>query len=178
MKIYIKIAPTTNKQQHQTNNNTKQTKNMKLTKQLQELESYISKHETTNTNVSSATVGWQIAHSFKVILYIMNSLEKSDPKAYKNKFNLAKIIIFWRGKIPRGRGNAPRIVRPKEEELSMEGIKQQFAQIQEGLVMLAQLPSNAYFTHPYFDDLQKKDAIRFMEIHTDHHLKIIRDMLR
>ena len=108
---------------HALHHNTTKTTNMKLSNQVQELGSYIPKHETTNTAVSSATVGWQLAHTFKVILYTINALKKSDPKAFKKKFSLLKMIIMGTGKVPRGKAPAPKMVLPNEEELSIEGIK-------------------------------------------------------
>jgi hypothetical protein len=35
-----------------------------------------------------------------------------------------------------------------------------------------------YFSHPYFGDTKKKDVIPFLEMHTDHHLKIIKEILQ
>lgn len=150
---------------------------MKLSKLVQELESYIPKYETTNTAVSTSTVGWQIAHTFKVLVSIINTLEKSEPKTYQKKFNFIRTIILWSGKIPRGKAKAPKIVRPKEAELTLEALKEQVAVAQQALEKLVQLPSNTHFSHPVFGDLQKKDAIRFMDIHTQHHVNIVRDIL-
>jgi hypothetical protein len=34
-----------------------------------------------------------------------------------------------------------------------------------------------FFEHPYFGKLKLKETIRFLEIHTQHHLDIIRDII-
>jgi len=37
---------------------------------------------------------------------------------------------------------------------------------------------NAHFNHFIFGALNKNRTIRFLEIHTNHHLKIIKDILK
>ena len=44
------------------------------------------------------------------------------------------------------------------------------------LVDLETLNANSYFTHPYFGDLNLKKTIWFLNLHTNHHLKIIKDI--
>jgi hypothetical protein len=34
-----------------------------------------------------------------------------------------------------------------------------------------------FFEHPYFGKLKLKETIRFLEIHTTHHLSIIEDIV-
>jgi hypothetical protein len=38
------------------------------------------------------------------------------------------------------------------------------------------LPKNAFFKHPFFDHLNKKDTYKFLQLHTIHHLKIIEEI--
>lgn len=42
---------------------------------------------------------------------------------------------------------------------------------------LAFLPANKFFEHPYFGKLKLKQTITFLEIHTNHHLEIIQDIV-
>ncbi len=40
------------------------------------------------------------------------------------------------------------------------------------------LPENVYFNHHVFGMLTKKQTLRFLEIHTKYHLKIVNDILK
>ena len=44
--------------------------------------------------------------------------------------------------------------------------------------MIKKAHHNAYFRHLIFGNLNKKRTIRFLQIHTAHHLKIIQDILK
>ena len=46
------------------------------------------------------------------------------------------------------------------------------------ILELKSVSNDHYFEHPYLGKLKKKDTIRFLEIHTNHHLKIIDDILK
>jgi hypothetical protein len=46
------------------------------------------------------------------------------------------------------------------------------------LLELESISNNHYFEHPFLGKLKKKAAIRFLEIHTNHHLKIIEDIIK
>ena len=41
---------------------------------------------------------------------------------------------------------------------------------------LETLNANSYFKHPYFGDLNLKKTLWFLNLHTNHHLKIIKDI--
>lgn len=151
---------------------------MKLLKAIEELESYVDKASLVNEKISKSTIGWQIGHTLKVIYGVAKTVEKSDPKKYKRKFNLTRTIIFLTNKIPRGKGKSPKTVRPKEEEMTKEALLNLTKECKEALRSMQNVAPNAYFDHPYFGLLNKNQAFRFLEIHTEHHLKIIRDITR
>ena len=43
---------------------------------------------------------------------------------------------------------------------------------------MKELHANSNFKHPYFGVLNLKMTKRFLEIHTNHHLKIIKEILQ
>jgi hypothetical protein len=147
----------------------------KLRKQLDELESYIPQLEVRNEAISASTVGWQIEHDLLVISSVIEGVKRSDPTKYKWRFTFFKYVIFWRGVIPRGKVGAPKLVTPGE--ITQETLEAHIALCRLRLDELEQLGAGHYFTHPFLGDLKKKEAIPFLFIHTEHHLKIIREML-
>lgn len=150
---------------------------MKILEQaVSKLASFNSQFESNNQAVSQASVGWHIAHSFLVINSIVTALKKSNPSDYKWKFSLPHLYVSIRGDFPRGRGKAPDRVVPREE-INLQNLQQLADQTTQALAEIPSLPNNAHFKHPLFGLLNKKATIRFLEIHTRHHSKIIDDIL-
>ncbi len=148
-----------------------------LTRQLHELKDHVQHFEISNERVSAANVGWHIEHSLLVIDGVIESLSKSDPSTFKAPFNLKKIIIYLLGKFPRGKARAPKSVRPKTEVYSQEELSAHVETSTKNVPSLYQLEPKAYFKHPIFGNLALNDSIRFLEMHTEHHLRIIRAIL-
>jgi hypothetical protein len=147
----------------------------KLRKQLDELESYIPHLEVRNDAISASTVGWQIEHDLLVISSVIEGVKRSDPAAYKWQFKPLKYVVLWRGVIPRGKVGAPKLVTPGE--ITQDTLQAHIILCRQRLVELEQVEAGNYFTHPFFGDLKKKETFRFLYVHTEHHLKIIREML-
>jgi hypothetical protein len=149
----------------------------RITSYINQLESHIVKQDIKNPKVSESTIGWQIDHSLKVINSVLKSLQSSDPSLYKNNFSLLGKFFFVLGFFPRGKAKAPKYVRPPETILENDLI----AQIQlakTNIKTIATLDKNVFFKHPIFGNINKKRVHRFLELHTNHHLKIIRDILK
>lgn len=146
-------------------------------KQLAELESYIPQLEKTNSKITHSTVGWQIDHSLRVIRGVSKQLEVSNPNEFKSKFSWTKFVIMTTKHIPRGKAKAPKSVR-NENEITKESLYDFLEKTKLQVAKINDLDKKSHFPHPYFGNLNKKEAIRFIKIHTEHHLKIIRDMLR
>ncbi len=143
---------------------------------LHKLESQISKHENFNLQVSQSTVGWQIEHSLLTINGIVNAIQQSNPKDYKWKFSFIKMVVLTTKKIPRGKAKAPKIVVPKTE-INKDDLQLHVNTTRETIKGLETVSEDHFFPHPYFGNLKKKDTIRFLEIHTKHHLDIICDIV-
>ena len=144
---------------------------------LAEIESHIPQRNQENILVSKATVGWQLDHTLKVFNAVSLALKNSNPKDYKRQFNYWRSLLFPLGYIPRGKVKAPKIVLPPEV-ITKEDLKAQLQTAKNFLDVLKTLPNNAYFRHFIFGMLSKKQTFRFLEMHTKHHLKIIRDILK
>ena len=141
------------------------------------IQDYISQSDVINLNVSKVSVAWHLDHILKTINVICKSLEASDPKAYKSNFNLTRVMIYAWGDFPRGIAKAPRVVRPPEVILT-DDLHRQIDQAKKSLKAVESLDEKVHFEHPYFAILDKKRSMRFLKIHTGHHLKIVRDIVK
>jgi len=148
----------------------------KLLKQIKELESIIPNQEDYNPEISKSNVGWHIEHILLTNKMIIEAVEKSNPANYIWSFKLSRILVFTINKIPRGRAKAPKVVAPKtyDEQTLLEHLKIVTLKIQG----LENMSSDKYFDHPYFGNLRLNKTIKFLEIHTKHHLEIINDIIK
>ena len=149
----------------------------KLNKFIDRLEEHSLVHHKINSKVSNASVGWHIEHSLKVIIQIVEAVEKSNANEYKWKFNFKRYLIWAINHIPRGTGKAPKVVLP-EGEITVESLEHSIAKSRAVLGKIDKLKQNNYFKHPYFGDLNLKPTIKFLGLHTNHHLKIINDIIK
>lgn len=150
---------------------------MVLKKQIKEIEELISYHQISNKNISSGGVDWHLDHVLRVVNGVSSALKNSDPLQYKWRFNWKRSYIFILGFIPRGKARAPKTV-VAEGDILKEDLIAQVEKAKARLELFANLADNSYFNHPFFGDLNKRRTIKFLEIHTDHHLKIIKDILQ
>ena len=148
----------------------------KLSNLVDELASYIPQSELRNDQVSASNIGWQIEHSLLVISSVIEGVKRSDPSKYKWSFRPFKYLIFWRGKIPRGKSKAPKFVIP--DTFTAESLQNHIDSCRAKITEFESVGAGHYFSHPYFGDTKKKDVIPFLEIHTEHHVKIIKDILK
>jgi hypothetical protein len=104
----------------------------KLNTLLIKLESNIPHYEKLNTAVSAVAVGWHIEHTLLVTVNIIEALKKSNPKEYKWQFDIKRFFVFATGKIPRGKGKAPKSVLP--ETLNATHLKKKLMQQKQKLM--------------------------------------------
>ena len=144
---------------------------------LPELANYIADYNQSNKAISEVSVGWHIEHSLLVIKQITATVAQSEPKLYKSKFNVKRFVVFLTKTIPRGKAKAPKVVIPSEE-ITVDLLQESLKNTYQAITYLKDCEANQYFMHPFFGQLNKKQTIKFLEIHTEHHLKIIRDILK
>ncbi len=148
----------------------------KISQQISEMEALIPKIAFVNEKVSAASIGWHLEHTLMVLERSLTALPSSVIADFKPKSSFRKTIILFTKKIPRGVAKAPKGVRPIPEEISNENLNSRISSVKKLLEAIPSLPSQHFFPHPFFGDLKLKQAIRFLEIHTNHHLKIMREM--
>jgi hypothetical protein len=144
---------------------------------LSELEQNIKHVDAINTTVSQASVGWHIEHTLLTLNGITSALIHANSETYKPTFNFNRLLVFTINKIPRGRGKAPERVQPKNT-ISVETLTQHIINTRENIKILETLDKRQYFAHPFFGHLRLSKAITFLNIHTKHHLSIIKDIVK
>jgi len=142
-----------------------------------ELAMYIPNYNQSNTAISEAAVGWHIEHCLLVIKQIISTVAQSDPLLFKSKFNIKRFFVFLSKTIPRGKAKAPKVVIPTEE-ITIDSLEVSLTNTYQAITYLKDCEEHQYFMHPFFGQLNKKQTIKFLAIHTEHHLKIIRDILK
>jgi hypothetical protein len=141
---------------------------MNLLSLIDELERKVPDHDKSN---------WHIEHTLLVINGITNTLEKSDPSKYNWSFRPIKYLVFTLNKIPRGKGKSPKVVSPTET-ITKDSLQNHFDRTRLKVEALNRIPKSHFFPHPYFGNLRLKQAKKFIEIHTNHHLLIINDIVK
>jgi hypothetical protein len=144
---------------------------------IEKVENYIPQRDSIKLEVSKADVAWQLDHILKTINRVSEALGKSNPEKFKSSVNAMRTITMTSGYIPRGRAQSPDIVKPPDV-IYTEDIHAQVKEAKANIMKLKLLDENSYFKHFVFGNLNKAQTIRFLEVHTNHHLKIIKDILQ
>jgi hypothetical protein len=149
---------------------------MSLDNQIKELEDVILYHNQTNHKVSTKNVGWHIDHAFRVIIAVTHALKQSNPRGYRYSFHWGRQLMLLTGSIARGKAKAPRMVIAKRD-VNSKSLEVIHRLTKEAFTDLQKLDPKAHFRHQYIGRINTQQSIRFLEIHTKHHLKIIQEIL-
>lgn len=95
--------------------------------------------------------------------------------------SLAGHVLLWAGCLPRGRGRSPKRFVPPDE-ISRAALEEQVAASRAALDGLeACAPRMKHLSarqrHPVMGMLNATQWMRFARIHTEHHVRILRDIL-
>ncbi|MDA9317088.1 DUF1569 domain-containing protein [Polaribacter sp.] len=148
-----------------------------LENSLKRLESYIPYIEKSNSKISKANVAWQLDHSLKVFNGIATVLQESDPNLYVDNFSLMGKVLLQLNYIPRGKAKAPKYLASPEIILK-EDLLTQLVLAKAHISAIEKLDKNAFFKHPLFGNVNHARAFRFLKVHTHHHLKIVKAILK
>ena len=78
---------------------------------------------------------------------------------------------------PRGSARAPKVVT-SDTIVPKDALSEQLSLAKNNLIDFKTLPNESYFKHPYFGLLNVNMSLKFLVIHTLHHLKIVRDIVK
>lgn len=148
-----------------------------LDKEFSAIKHYISLKDKENVSVSKANVAWHLDHSLKVINSVCTTFKASKESEYKREFNVTRLLIFALGFFPRGKVKAPKQVMPPTI-IEKKDLENQLNEAIENIEVIKNLHPHQNFVHPIFKQLNRKQTLEFLKLHTVHHLKIIKDMLR
>ncbi len=149
---------------------------MAVEEQIKRLSSLISEMEKRNEAVSKVKVGWHIYHALLVIVKVVRTLEKSELSKKPLDTSMFQRMFFLLKMIPRGKAIAPKAVRPPEsfKEEDLNSLADIALSVLSGVPEISAL---AQFNHPRVGMLNRDKTVKFLGIHTAHHLKIIDDIL-
>ena len=147
----------------------------KLITLVDELYRESNRAEKSSIEVSKATVGWHIAHSYLVIIKSCENLLSNTNRASKNPKWLRQEVFFLLRKIPRNKIEAPDFVVPIDD--SQKEIKRLYDQAMSLLLQIEQ-NKDGYLSHPFLGPIKPKRVPFFLRIHTAHHLQIIREIIK
>ena len=137
----------------------------------------LNKSNLRNKIISNWSVGEHIDHICNVVSSIDRTLRDSDPNLNSEKFNFGKLFVLTFGYIPRGRGKSPNDVLPniKIDSIELRDKINLIGGIRDGM---NNLNHGHWIIHPIFGVLKCKNALKFTDIHTRHHVKIINKIMR
>ena len=130
--------------------------------------------------VSGWSIGQQIDHILKVLDAGQRFLAESDTTLPRG-INLTGRLVFALGWIPRGVGKSPKGVVPADEipgDLAERAARLRRAYCETPLPETVLADPKPVLPHPYFGGLSASEGLRFLGIHTHHHLKIVADIRR
>lgn len=126
--------------------------------------------------VSDWSIGMHVQHCCLAMLGFCESLIASTPPTPDSKFSLVTAIVFFSGRIPRGRGRSPDGGLPRQD-ISPAELGVLLDQSGRILNEVHDLNPQAWSQHPVFGVLDRDKTLRFLRIHNRHHLRIISDIV-
>jgi len=133
--------------------------------------------------VSHWSIGQQVDHVLKVLEAGQRFFGGSQepPARLSSGMNLTGHLLLALGWIPRGVGKSPRGVLPADrtvDDLAERAARLRSFYCDTPLPEAVLADPTPVFPHPYFGGLTTLQGLRFLGLHTRHHLKIVADIRR
>lgn len=131
-------------------------------------------------NLSQWSTSEHLDHIARISLSMLRGMLRTDLAPLPKPINFLGRTILAIGWIPRGKGKAPEKFRgvrvPTETLLTTIGEVESVAATVDADELRAR--KIACIPHPRFGGLTPSEALRFIAVHNEHHLRIIRDILK
>jgi len=129
--------------------------------------------------VSAWSVAEHLDHILKVAASVVRRINQPDAEAGPNGINLLGRAVLLGGWIPRGRGKSPeRLAGTRVSGAEIEtAIGKLETMLRAVVVETCQSSRTPTVPHPRFGGLTPSQALRFAVVHTNHHLRIVEDIL-
>ncbi len=153
----------------------------RMSRVLEKPESVLAKR----TPVSGWTVSEQVEHVLLANRWalgsILSMLAGQGDFPTTGRLNLLGVALLRAGRIPRGRGEAPATAAPRDGTTAVD-LRRYVAKHQDYLRTIKKSQGEVHalrtrFRHPFFGYLRATDGVRFVRVHTNHHLSIVTDIL-
>lgn len=147
---------------------------------LAEITALLAQDESSLAAARPEISGWSVAEQIDHVIKVITSVLKriaDDPAPLDKGINMLGRVILLAGWIPRGKGRSPKNVfaeRAARADLlaALNRIREQI----DALTSAQIARREPTVPHPFFGGLTSEQALRFIVIHTVHHLKIIREI--
>ena len=126
--------------------------------------------------VSQWTVGMQIHHCCLAMIGICEALTESTPPPPPRRWSPITTIVFLGGRIPRGKGKAPKEALPNQD-VSADELRALLDKSERMLQEAGELDPGRWFKHFAFGILDRDKSLKLLRIHNGHHLRIIGDIV-
>jgi hypothetical protein len=132
-----------------------------------------------NERVSTWCLAEQLDHTTKVTASVVDVLGDANAPPLDGGINFLGRLVLLFGWIPRGVGKSPRRLTgthaaATDLEAALAQLAKAFDELPFDRLRASRTP---LVRHPKFGGLTPPQALRFLEVHTRHHLKIVDDIL-
>ena len=149
----------------------------RLDEQLLDIEAHVIDANVRTAEISAWNVGQQLEHLLIAMTGIMRGLQRGQMPHEARKSNELRDYAFTKKSFPRGAVQAPAVALPSDSP-DTKSLKRLVLKPRNRLAGIMDIPSESMMNHPILDWMTRDECIEFMTIHNDHHLAIIRDILR
>lgn len=139
---------------------------------------------TVAPSTSAWNVGQHLEHLLladRKIFEIWKKIERGAMPSAEGNISFVGRIALFVGRIPRGRGRAPEALCPETVDgaglvTGLEDMREEISELEKDLPIHE--TSSWRAPHPVFGPLSPTQWLRFIDIHHQHHLKIVQDIRR